>query len=149
VHRIELTNEELALATSWLPVKPAFEQLTRECFAASELKGRLQALVDREVPVVGVLALERLGWERGPAVEGGLSVDIARRGEAWSVTLQLEPGLYAGDPTALDVQLITGVELESARPLDARVASELQRDLVKCFRALSALLSTDTTGGQE
>lgn len=135
VHRIELTNEELERATKWLTEKPAFEQLTRAVFPESELKGRLQALIDREVPVVGVLALERLGWERGPTVEGGLSVDITRRGEAWSVTLQLEPGIFAGDPTALDVQRITGVELESARPIEARVASELQRDLVKCFPA--------------
>jgi hypothetical protein len=125
-----LSADEHARASAWNFGSPAFEQLRRVCYPAAELKGRLQALMDREVLSVALLALERSGWERGPVDGDGFSVDLTRRGDAWSCMLQLDPGLLAGAPTAIDLQHVVGVELESARPLSARVASELQRDLM-------------------
>ncbi len=134
VHPIELDDFERTRLRGWVTA-PVFEQLERACYPAKELAGRLEALVDAEVPVVRLLALERLGWERGPVVDGGCSVDVVRRGEGWNLSLQLEPGIYAGDPMANELQVITGVHLDAPRPLSARVASELQRDLITCFTA--------------
>ena len=77
---------------------------------------------------MALLALERLGWERGAVADGGSWMDLTRRGDGWSVALHFEPGIWAGDPSANELQLITGVDPEGA--LSPRVASEIQRDLV-------------------
>ena len=96
----------------------------------------MRALLHREVPVVSLLGLERLGWERGAVADGGSWVELSRRGEGWRVSLHFEPGIWAGDPNANEVQVITGTELEPETPLPARIASEVQRDLAKCFPAV-------------
>ncbi|MDP1823516.1 MAG: DUF4132 domain-containing protein [Archangium sp.] len=131
VHPLELTEAELTRARPWVPARQPFEQLDRACYPAAGLRSRMQALAHHEVPVVALLALERMGWERGPVVDGGSWVDLTRRGEGWHVSLHFEPGIWAGDPNANDVQRITGTELEAVGPLPPRIASELQRDLVR------------------
>ena len=133
VHPLELSDEENKRVRPWLTQRQPFEQLDRACYPATELRARLRALVHREVPVVALLALERLGWERGAVADGGSWLDLTRRGEGWSVSLHFEPGIWAGDPQANDVQLITGTQLEPEGSLPVRIASEVQRDLVKCF----------------
>lgn len=133
VHPLELSEEERARARPWLPLKQPFEQLDRACFPAAELRPRLRALVHRQVPVVALLALERLGWERGAVADGGSWVELSRRGEGWRVALHFEPGIWAGDPNANEVQVISGTELEPEAPWPTRIASEVQRDLAKCF----------------
>lgn len=135
VHPLELTEAEANRVRAWLPARQPFEQLDRACYPAHELRPRLKALLHREVPVVALLALERLGWERGVVADGGSWVDLTRRGAGWWVALHFEPGIWAGDPNASDVQVITGTELEPQGPLPPRIASEVQRDLVKCFPA--------------
>ncbi len=133
LHPIELVGGERAQVAAWLPGKGPFEQLERACFAAGALQGRLEAMIDADVSVVGLLGLERLGWERGPVLEGGFSTDLTRRGEAWSVTLRFDPGLSPADPLSWDRQIVTAVRLDAAQPLEPRVASEVQRDLLKSF----------------
>ena len=138
VHPLELSDEDRARAQAWVPPKQPFEQLARACFPAAELRPRLRALVHREVPVVSLLALERLGWERGAVADGGSWVELTRRGEGWSVTIHFEPGIWAGDPNANELQVITGTELEPETPWPTRIASEVQRDLARCFPAVPA-----------
>ncbi len=133
VHPLELSDEESKRVRPWLTQRQPFEQLDRACYPASELRPRLRALVHREVPVVALLALERLGWERGAVADGGSWLDLTRRGEGWSVAIHFEPGIWAGDPQANEAQLITGTELEPEGALPPRIASEVQRDLAKCF----------------
>ncbi len=135
VHPLELTEAEAQRVRPWLPDRQPFEQLDRACYPANELRPRLRALSHHEVPVMTLLALERLGWERGAVADGGSWVDLTRRGAGWWVALHFEPGIWAGDPNASDVQVITGTELEPAGPLPPRIASEVQRDLAKCFPA--------------
>ncbi|MDP2270114.1 MAG: DUF4132 domain-containing protein [Archangium sp.] len=128
VHPLELSEEEKQRARAWFALRQPFEQLERAVYPATELRQRLRALVDREVPVMALLALERLGWERGAVADGGSWMDLTRRGDGWSVALHFEPGIWAGDPSANELQLITGVDPEGA--LSPRVSSEIQRDLV-------------------
>jgi hypothetical protein len=135
VHPLELTVEELARAREWMGAPQPFEQLERACYPAVELRGRLTALIGHDVSVGSLLALERLGWERGPITDGGTWMDLSRRGEGWHLSIHFEPGIWAGDPRASELQTVTGSELEPAGVLSPRIASELQRDLVKCFFA--------------
>lgn len=131
VHPLELTEDEKQRARKWFSLRQPFEQLERAVYPATELRPRLRALVDREVPVMALLSLERLGWERGAVADGGSWVELTRRGDGWSVALQFEPGIWAGDPSAHELQVITGVEPEGA--LSPRVASEIQRDLLSLW----------------
>jgi hypothetical protein len=135
VHPLELTVEELGRAREWMAVPQPFEQLERACYPAMELRGRLTALIGHDVSVGSLLALERLGWERGPIADGGTWMELSRRGEGWHLSIHFEPGIWAGDPRASELQTVTGSELEPAGVLSPRIASELQRDLVKCFFA--------------
>lgn len=128
IHPIELTvaeREQWKKAVNGAP----FPQLEREVFGFDTLESGTRKLVDREVPVTSVLALERLGWERGPVLESGASHSLTRRGDGWSASLALEPGIPARDPLAWPVQLIVDIGIESTLPLTLRIASELQRDL--------------------
>ncbi len=129
VHPLELSEEELRRARGWLTQKQPFEQLDRAVYAPGELRSRLRALNNLEVPAVALLALERHGWERGAVVDGGSWMDVTRRGEGWSMTLHFEPGIWAGDPNANEQQTITGSHLEPEGAISPRVASELQREL--------------------
>lgn len=133
VHPLELSDAELERARGWVPKRQPFEQLERAWYPAGELRARLDGLVRQQVNTAALLQLERLGWERGPMADGGAWMDVARRGDGWHVALHFEPGIWALDPRANETQTITGVELEPAGFLSPRVASELQRDLVKCF----------------
>lgn len=129
VHPLELAPDERARVADWVARPQPFEQLERECFSPAKLAGFLAAQRGREVPVTAVLRLERLGWERERAHDGGLVNQLVRRGDGFSATFTFEPGLFAGDPLINDEQVVVDVELESSRPLPARVASELQREL--------------------
>lgn len=135
VHPLELSPAELERARAWLPGKQPFEQLERACFVAGDLRARLEALLRQRVHAAGLLQLERLGWERGASADGGAWLDVTRRGDGWHLTLHFEPGIWAVDPRASERQVITGFALEPAGRLSPRVASELQRDLVRCFLA--------------
>lgn len=135
VHPLELTEAEHARVRPWLPARQPFEQMDRACYPANQLRPRMRSLLHQEVPVMALLALERLGWERGVVADGGSWVDLTRRGAGWWVALHFEPGIWAGDPSASELQVITGAELELEGPLPPRISSEVQRDLVKCFPA--------------
>jgi hypothetical protein len=134
MHPLELSREELERAREWVTEPQPFEQLERACYPATELRGRLTALIGLDVSVGSILSLERLGWERGAVGDGGAWMDLSRRGEGWHLSLHFEPGIWIGDPRASELQTITGSELEPG-VLSPRIASELQRDLVKCFFA--------------
>lgn len=129
VHPLELSDEERQRARGWLTQRQPFEQLDRAVHSPEALRSRLRALNNLEVPAVALLALERHGWERGAVVDGGAWLDLTRRGEGWSLTLHFEPGIWAGDPSANEQQVITGSQLEPGGALPPRVASELQREL--------------------
>ena len=94
------------------------------------LEATLRRQPGRDLPVTALFALERLGWERGRAHDGGLVTDWVRRAEGLSVTLTVEPGLFVGDPLLNDVQHVVDVALESSGPVPPRLASELQRELL-------------------
>ncbi|MFZ5444536.1 MAG: DUF4132 domain-containing protein [Myxococcota bacterium] len=129
VHPLELSAAERARVSGWVVAPQPFEQLERECFEPARLAVFLGGLREREVPVTAVLRLERFGWERERAHDGGLVTQLVRRGDGFSATLTFEPGIYAGDPLLNDEQLVLDVELEGSRPLTPRMASELQREL--------------------
>ena len=132
-HGIELTDAERAAFSKQLQSQP-FEQLSRAVFPLQQLEGRRLQLVGRVFSVWQVLSLERLGWERSPAMEGDVSFSLTRRGEGWSASISIEPGISFSNPGYEPEQSITDFGVESTFPLTQRIASELQRDLVACLQ---------------
>ena len=59
-----------------------------------------RADVERFTPVdsLKLLGLERRGWRRGPVGDGGIVDQVEKEAGTLRVALQLEPGIYAGDP---------------------------------------------------
>jgi predicted DNA-binding WGR domain protein len=52
----------------------------------------------RSVETVKLLGLERRGWHRGPVGDGGIISHLEKEAGPWHATLELESGIYAGDP---------------------------------------------------
>lgn len=133
-HAIELSAGERATYLAQLGAQP-FAQLGREVHPLDRLEGRRQQYVGRVFSVWQVLALERHGWERAPAMQGDLSFSLTRRGLGWSASVSVEPGISFSNPGAEPGQALTDLGVESSFPLTQRIASELQRDLLACLGA--------------
>ncbi|MEU9017859.1 DUF4132 domain-containing protein [Actinomadura sp. NPDC048394] len=76
-----------------------FLQLARPAFTLADGEGRDGALARFEglrVPTGRILGLTRTGWDRGPALDGGVQRWISRRAGAHHVVIDLDPGIVAG-----------------------------------------------------
>jgi Domain of unknown function (DUF4132) len=129
MHPIELTTAERSAWRERVGNQP-FEQLARAVHSAidaSECEHKLSAILHRPVPTAGLLALQRRGWRRGDAPQGGCYYTIERDGHGWSAAVEFEPGIYLGAPTEQLTQALQGVMVRGDAP--KAVLSELQRDL--------------------
>ncbi|MDL4821156.1 DUF4132 domain-containing protein [Actinomadura opuntiae] len=76
-----------------------FPQLARPVFTLADGEGRDGRLARFEglrVPYGKILGLTRTGWERGPALDGGVQRWISRRAGTHHVVVQFAPGIVAG-----------------------------------------------------
>ncbi|GLY32644.1 DUF4132 domain-containing protein [Kineosporia sp. NBRC 101731] len=124
-----------------------FPQLSRpvHTLTAEELKtGVLTRFEGRKVPSGKVLGLERRGWHRAPAMDGGMQGTIeVSFASGLSCSIALDPGFIVGLPAEFDEQTLSMVRLHagSAHPFaaasagdpveisDLVAASEILRDL--------------------
>jgi hypothetical protein len=123
-----------------------FPQLGRPVHALADAERKattLERFADVEVPTGKVLGLERRGWRRAPAMDGGVQPWLYRPIPGRTVVATLDPGVAVGAVDVLPEQRITGVWI-SDRPggdwqprdpprlseLDPITASELLRDLI-------------------
>lgn len=81
----------------------------------------------KAVDSLKLLGLERRGWRRGAVGDGGIIGHFEKEVGPLRVSLQLEPGLYAGDPKMNPTQRPTALDLTNATPIFlAEIAADLQ-----------------------
>ncbi len=89
-----------------------------------------RADVERFTPVdsLKLLGLERRGWRRGPVGDGGIVDQLEKEAGPRRVSLQLEPGIYAGDPRMNPLQTPRSLEFsgEPGPVFLAEVAADLR-----------------------
>ncbi len=148
VHRLELEDAD---AVRWLQrladheLLQPFAQLERMFFVPTEDEREaheLTRVAGLVVPTGRLLGLERRGWRRGPALEGGIIRWLSRplaRGRV--AKLALAPGIFAGSALEEASQTLGGVCLDTGHDdgrrearhpfgaLSPRAFSELVRDL--------------------
>jgi hypothetical protein len=116
-----------------LPSQP-FPQLAREIFAATtaaDMQKRLAKLVSRVVPTARLLELQRQGWRRSDAQQGGEYHSIERGGPGWFAQIAFMPGIYLGSPTEQQTQSLEAIAFRAESPPPRAVLSEIQRDLAR------------------
>jgi hypothetical protein len=123
-----------------------FPQLGRDTWALTaeeKLSTVLHRLDDATIATGRVLGLVHRGWERGEAMDAGVSKSMCRPATGTRViVLDLDPGIIAGMATAWNEQKVTGVWISngsagwsksrgdrSFSELDDVTTSELLRDL--------------------
>jgi hypothetical protein len=114
-----------------------FPQLGRTVHEPAELAG----FRDRTVPTGALLGLERSGWSRGAAEDGGVQLSVRRPLTAdHTLVVHLEPGIRVGNPALFPPQRITDLPI-AGRPartfadFDPVLVSEIIRDLTGCLPA--------------
>jgi hypothetical protein len=131
VHPLELDEAARRQWRRQLGVQP-FPQLARASRAiqtVQELRLRTRALAGQQVPTARILGLEKRGWVRGPAEEGGCSLQISRAVPGGLVQLELSPGVFFGDPRQHPTQQLVALGLRLAEGTAPLVLSELELDL--------------------
>ncbi|GIJ70470.1 DUF4132 domain-containing protein [Virgisporangium ochraceum] len=109
-----------------------FPQLRRDVYEplAGERGGTLVRFTGRTVRSVRLLGLERRGWDREAAGDGGRQNRLSRTlPDGTTAVLVVAPGILAGAVEAEPVQTVTSVDLRPAGDLDPVVLSETIRDL--------------------
>ena len=81
-----------------------------------------------QVDSLKLLGLERRGWRRGPVGNGGIVDQVEKEAGPLRVALQLEPGIYAGDPRMNPLQMPQSLEFSGEPGLIflAEVAADLR-----------------------
>lgn len=121
LHGADFTNE-LARAFSTIfgdyEIVQPFAQINRPVKAAldEERKNNAFRFVGKSLPTTKVLSLERKGWRRGPAEDGGMSDMLERRLGERVIRMTISPGLFAGNPLTEKEQEIEDIEI--GEPLD-------------------------------
>jgi hypothetical protein len=128
VHPLELSDTEHQALAAQLPT-PAFPQLGRAVHHVVDLAEALRERAGATASTAALIALERAGWARGPTLEGGSYVTVARRGPGWRVELEFEPGVSVVDPTAFPDQRLVRAHLEGDAAMTPVARSELVRQL--------------------
>ncbi|HSO31941.1 MAG TPA: DUF4132 domain-containing protein, partial [Labilithrix sp.] len=104
-------------------------------------RGVTRADVERFAPVesLKLLGLERRGWRRGAVGDGGIVGHVEKEAGTLRASLQLEPGIYAGDPKLNPTQTPLSLEFSGAgRDPDPIFLAEVAADL----RAVGAVVSS-------
>ncbi|QFG23456.1 DUF4132 domain-containing protein [Actinomadura sp. WMMB 499] len=137
-HPLQLSGDLAAWAEVFgdYEILQPFPQLNRFTYALTgeERAGtELARFHGVTVPVGGLLGLERRGWRRGSAEDGGVQVDVLRElpgGRA--LVVDISPGIAVGDLGFWPEQRIDRVRLDRGTlgDLDAITASEILADLV-------------------
>jgi hypothetical protein len=131
VHPLELDEAASRGWSGQLKVQP-FPQLARASRAiqtVQELRLRTRAWVGRQVPTPRILGLDKRGWVRGPAEEGGCYLQVSRAVPGGLLQLELAPGVFLGDPRQRPVQQLTSIEVRLAEGTPPLVLSELELEL--------------------
>ena len=100
-----------------------FPQVGRDTYTADQVAG----LDGAKAPSGKVLGLEKRGWRRGPAMDGGGQWSIDRAlpdGNVWE--LGLDPGFVVGEPMMFEEQTLHPADLTGLDPI---TCSEILRDL--------------------
>lgn len=118
-----------------------FRQIGREVFTlapAEESATNLTRFAGRTAPAVRLVGLERRGWTREAPGDGGVARTITfAAAPGLEVVMELDPGIYAGDPAMCPEQTLSAVTVR--RPaatvtfgeLSPAAASEMLRDLTE------------------
>lgn len=106
-----------------------FEQLGREVYPNADAEALIEEAQSKEVATTRLLRLRRLGWEEGASGGGGRVSHFTRFiGEA-SAALEMNPGIYLGDPQMEPVQTV-----KIAVQNDALLLSEVARDIARLMQ---------------
>jgi hypothetical protein len=141
LHPLELPRPELEV---WggifgdYEVLQPFDQLSRTVYPLSDGDKDATTFSDvqgRDVPFAKVLGLERMGWKRGAAGDGGVFAWMEKPFGERRAIVTFEPGIYLGDPASHPVQtmgdaaVLENDEALPQRSIDPILGSELRRDL--------------------
>jgi hypothetical protein len=140
-HPLELTQSELgawgAIFGDYEILQP-FDQLSRTVYPLRAEDKDAQSFSDvlgHDVASTKLLGLERRGWKRGAAGDGGVFAYMEKPFGERRAVVTFEPGIYLGDPSMHPVQrlgeaaVLEGDEPLPQRSIGAIVGSELRRDL--------------------
>jgi hypothetical protein len=118
-HRLELPDRELAVwgeVLSDYELLQPFTQLGRDVYTRATdhpATMKLDLVKDKTVETGKVLGLERRGWHRGEAQDGGVSCWFYREfPDGRVVHLDLEPGIAMGDPFFFEEQTLLELTLK-------------------------------------
>lgn len=131
VHPVELSDADRVAWRQRVPEQP-IAQLARERFPADsgmEVSLVLAKLISRVISTGKLMELQRRGWRRGEAPQGGRYYSIDRAGKGWTAELAFTPGVYLGSPLEEPTQALEAIAFFAEPDVPKAVLSEIQRDV--------------------
>ncbi len=142
-HALELpaeTHQAFARIFDDYQLLQPFKQLGRECYTLTDEESAGAELIrcaNRSVNATSIFSLEHLGWHRGDAESGMISMMLLPIGDGHLVELGLEPGVAVESPLSTPTQKLGPLVLRrtdrpqaaSWKEVDPILASEVLRDV--------------------